>query len=538
MNTDLDALLDPDALREHARQALAENEALRRDKARLEAEVALLLARIADVTRQLAVATSRDAQLALELQLKGVQEQLSALNNEKFGPSRSEQRGRPEGKKPKKPRQPQTGHGPTPQPQLPVSEVRHLLDEADCTCPKCGDSLDAMHGHHEASDTISVERVRYVVKRHQRQKYRCGGCGHIDTAPGPLKLIPGGRYDAEFVAQVATDKYADHLPLEAQVERMARDGLVVTSQSLFDQLAVAALLLLPTWVANQKRVLSQDRVHVDETSWRMIGKGPSHRWWVWTATNAAGTHFDLLPTRGAMAARKVLDGYDGVVVADGYGVYASLERALHAQKGVQLSFGGATLPLPNFLLAGCWSHARRPFVLSEPHVPEATVFLDLVAQLFAIEDEAKALAAGDEDALLEHRRRLRHEKSRPVIAAIEAWRNRQRALPGTKFAKGLTYLKNQWKRLTLFLGDPDIPLDNNVAERALRGPVRGRKAHLGSHSVRGAQVAAIFYSLLGTCRQAGVNPQAWMLTALRRALARPGTVTLPHDVAAGLAASN
>ena len=536
VNTDLDTVHDPEALRERARQALAEIAALRRDKAKLEAEVALLLARIAEVTRQLAAATDRDAQLALELQLKVVQEQLSTLNHEKFGPSRSERRERPEASKgesdTKKPRKTQTGHGPTPQPQLPGIDVLHLLDDADCVCPSCGDPLDAMHGHYEESDTISVERVKYLVKHHKRQKYRCGGCGHIDTAPGPTKLIPGGRYDDAFVVQVATDKYSDHIPLENQVDRMAREGLVVTSQALFDQLWAAAMILLPTWLANKKRVLAQDRVHVDETPWRMIGKGPSQRWWVWTVTNAAGTHFDILPTRGAMGARKVLDGYDGVVVADGYGVYAALEGALDAQGGVQTALDGTTLPLPNFQLAGCWSHARRPFVKSEGYVPEARVLLDLVARLYAIEAEAEDLAGGDEDALLEHRSRLRNEKSRPVIAEIEAWRARQRPLPGTKFARGLTYLANQRGPLTLFLDDPDIPLDNNAAERAIRCPVRGRKAHLGSHSVRGTQVAAVFYSLLGSCRQVGVNPQTWMLAALRRALARPGTVTLPHDFAA------
>ncbi len=533
MNVDLDSVHDLEALRAAAKDAVAENVALKRDKQKLENEVTVLLARLADLTRALAAAKDEDAQLSLELQLKIVREQLGTLNDEKFGPSRSERRGRPEGEeRPKPTPKPKTGHGPTPQNNLPLIVVEHKLDDADCICPKCGTGLDEMKGHFEESELISVERVKYVVKKHQRQKYRCAGCGHIETALGPVRLVDGGRYDLDFVAQVAVDKYTDHIPLEAQVERMAREGLTVSNQALFDQLCWVYLLLLPTAKANQTRILSRDRVHVDETPWRLMTKGPSARWWVWTLTNDVGVHFDILPSRGAAAARVVLDGYDGVVVADAYGVYASLEGALDKAGGVQVALDGSELPLPNFQLAGCWAHARRPFVKSEKNAPEVYVLLDFVAALYAIEKEAIVLAAGDDGALLDHRRRLRAEKSRPVIDKIAVWRDAQRVLPGTKFAKGLTYLKNQWQPLTLFLDDPEIPLDNNEAEREIRGPVRGRKAHLGSHSERGARVAALLYSLLGTCRKLGVDPRAWMVAALTRARAQRGTVTLPSDFAA------
>ena len=155
-------------------------------------------------------------------------------------------------------------------------------------------------------------------------------------------------------------------------------------------------------------------------------------------------------------------------------------------------------------------------------------------QVFVLDQSASIAAPQRQRALqlLDHRRRLRAEKSRPVIDKIAVWRDAQRVLPGTKFAKGLTYLKNQWQPLTLFLDDPEIPLDNNEAEREIRGPVRGRKAHLGSHSERGARVAALLYSLLGTCRKLGVDPRAWMVAALTRARAQRGTVTLPSDFAA------
>lgn len=97
-----------------------------------------------------------------------------------------------------------------------------------------------------------------------------------------------------------------------------------------------------------------------------------------------------------------------------------------------------------------------------------------------------------------------------------------------------SYLKNQWRPLTLFLDDPEVPLTNNEAERAVRGPVRGRKVHYGSHSEQCARVAAVLYSLLETCRSLGVNPTDWLLVALHRARADRSALTLPSDFAAGL----
>lgn len=514
------------------RELAAKNEAL-------ETELSVLLRRIAVLTKKLAEATDRDVQLELDLELRRLREQLAMHVKERFGSSRSEKRGRPETEQaePKKDKKPKKGHGPTAQRQLFREEVVHHLDDADCCCPKCGDDLAVMAEQFEESELIAAVKVRYVLQHHKAQKYRCRGCGHIDTALGPLRLIPGGRYDLSFAVQVALGKYCDHLPLERQVERMARKGLTVTSQTLWDQLFALYMVLLPTLVAQQAKVLSADLVHADETTWRVMGKGRSAKWWIWTVVSEHGVYVDILPTRGAEAARHVLAGYAGIVMADGYGVYASLEHALDRQGGAQLDVDGATEVLPNFLLAACWAHARRPLLQAEPSVPEVAHALDLIAKLYAIEAEAESLAERDDHALLEHRRRLRDERSRAVIRELEIWRRAQRALPGTKHHKAVTYLKNQWTRLTRFLDEPRIPLDNNPAERAIRKPVLGRKNHLGSRSESGVRVAGLFYSLLGTCRHLGLDPEAWLEEAATRALRDPGTVLLPCDYAAELRAA-
>jgi transposase len=103
----------------------------------------------------------------------------------------------------------------------------------------------------------------------------------------------------------------------------------------------------------------------------------------------------------------------------------------------------------------------------------------------------------------------------------------QVGLPRSDFGKAVRYMLERWEGLTRFVDDPRIPLDNNAAERALRGPVIGRKNHYGSRSLRGTQVAALFYTLCETARLVGVDSHAYLLSAVYSAIAKPGTVTLP-----------
>ena len=100
-------------------------------------------------------------------------------------------------------------------------------------------------------------------------------------------------------------------------------------------------------------------------------------------------------------------------------------------------------------------------------------------------------------------------------------------MPRSDLGKAVRYMLERWTGLTRFLDDPCIPLDNNAAERALRGPVVGRKNHYGSKSLRGTQVAALFYTLCESAKLVGVDPHAYLLTATEAALATPGAVTLP-----------
>lgn len=520
-------------LAEENQALVGENQALARAKTKAEAqrdslltETEVLFKRIGELTAQLAEATERDKQLALDLELKVLRERLATCARDTYG-SRTERRSRRE--KADKPRDKQKGHGPTAQPDLPIVPVLHELHGDDCACEGCGGDLRVLAEQFEESELITSVHRKFVLKHVKRQKYACKGCGAIVTAPGPLRLIPGGRYDVAFAVQVALDKYLDALPLERQVLRMRRRGLQITSQTLWDQLHALYLLLLPSFIALQARVLRQDVLHADETPWRQMGRGKSKRWWMWTlAADHVGVLFHILPSRGSEAAKAILHGFAGILVADGYVVYASLEKAL-STRGEQLELDGEALPMPDFTLAMCWMHARRGLFNSEKDHPEAGEALDLIAELYAIEALAKERAAGDRDALLRHRRELRDARSRDVVRQIEVWCSAQRVLPGTRFANAIGFLTDRWTSLKVFLDDPRVPLDNGEAERQIRRPVLGRKNFYGTRSERGARVASLLFSLIGSCTLLGVDPFDYLVEAAERALRDPGSAYLPHE---------
>jgi len=371
----------------------------------------------------------------------------------------------------------------------------------------------------EEYEEVTVVERSFQLVRHRRQKYRCRCNGNVVTAPGPARLIPGGRYSAEFAAEVAISKYLDHAPLERQVRIMAREGLTVTSQTLWDQIEALARHLEPSYNALRPRVLGSPVVYADETHWRLMGQEEEKsRWWVWCVASDEAVFYQLLGTRSAKAARSVLKDYRGIILCDGYGAYEALARAG-----------------PEMTLAHCWAHVRRKFIDIEPHYPQACEpILQLIGKLYRVEREASALVLLDPQERLALRTKLREERSRPLVEEIYAWaeEQRQKALPRSGLGQATEYLLGLWKGLTRFLEDPRIPLDNNAAERALRGVVVGRKNHYGSRSKRGTEVAALLYSLCETAKLAGVEPRSYLLQATHAALREPGTVTLPHALRA------
>ena len=250
----------------------------------------------------------------------------------------------------------------------------HELAESDRTCPACGGALREMAGQTEDSEEITVVERHFVMLHQLRKKYRCACNGCVETAPGPLRLTThpdrrGRRYSADFAVEVAIGKYLDHLPLERQVRIMRREGLTIDSQTLWDQLEAAATILQPTYEALRQHVQTAPVIGADETWWRVFVGPAGKRWWAWSLTSETAVTYTILESRSQEAARQVLNGYRGIVIADGYGAYEALARAG-----------------PRFTLAHCWAHVRRKFVEAEPHYPgPCGEVLDLIGQLYAVE---------------------------------------------------------------------------------------------------------------------------------------------------------
>jgi transposase len=486
-------------------------EVLREVALLLEQENRRLHQRIQQLTLTLARLQGQEGTSALQSELVALQELLSRREKALFGDS-SEKRPCPDSSVPELEPKPRKGHGPRAQLQLPIAEELHVLEESNRDCPSCGGHLEEMKDQQEASDEITVVERRFLVARHLRQKYRCRCNGAVVTAPGPRKLIPGGRYSPVFAVEVAVSKYLDHLPLERQSRIMQREGLVVGSQTLWDQLDALAGHLEPTYRELNRRALESPLVHADETHWRLMAKSERKKYWAWCLTSADTVYCRIFDNRAKGSAQQLLAGYRGTVVADGYGAYEALARAG-----------------PGFTLAHCWAHARRKFVEIEPHYPrQAREILDLIGELYAVERDV--LNQEDSQAArLALRAQLRAERSRPLIEKIRLWAESQKILPRSGLGEAIRYLQELWPGLTRFLDDPVIPLDNNPVERALRGLVVGRKNHYGSRSRRGCEVAALFYSLIETAKLCGVEPKSYLLRATSQALDHPGAVTLPNS---------
>lgn len=409
----------------------------------------------------------------------------------------------------KAPTRPGTGHGPTEQKNLPIQPTHHSFDRLP-DCAACGGTMEVWEGQFETSEEITVVDTSFRILLHQRQKYRCRCNGQVCTAPGPLKLIPGGRYSIDFAVHSAVQKFCDHIPLERQVRMMARQGLVVTSQALWDQHAALAKHLETTWEALCAEALAEDVLHVDETGWRMMGSKTNSKWTLFGLTSPRVAAYHLVGSKSAAMARKILKGFRGTLVVDGFVIYpivAELEKKIR--------------------IAHCWEHADRKFKDAKDPPQAIGEIRSLIAKLYAIEREVEGPFPG-EAAACAQRLSLRQEKSAPLVKEIREWAFSQGGLRRSSFGKAVRYLLKHWDGLTLFLENPKIPLDNNAAERILRGPVVGRKNFYGNRSRRGAKVAAILYSVIETAKLNGIDPAIVLRQAARAAIKDPGTVFVPR----------
>ena len=476
---------------------LADHESAKQVALLLDNKCTNLEKRLEALVGQLAALNGHKAPEQLVLELARLQEQSARFQKKLFGDS-SERRSKD--REEAAPKAKSSGHGPTKQPELPRVETKLELDEDERICPSCREVMQPMVGATEDSELVDVLRQQYLLRTIRRQKYSCK-CGiGVKIAPPPVRHLARGRYSLDFAAHTAAEKHVNHQPLDRQRRAMRRLGLTVTTQTLWDQIEALATILAPVYDTLREYILGGDIVGVDETWWRLMKKKPTKRWWVWCMATPNAVWYGIDESRSAKTAGKFIGDFAGVVVCDAYKAYETVAKGS-----------------PDLRLALCWSHARRYYIDAEPHYPQCAEPIKLIGELFDIDRRTAdpSLLDGDHKvAAAQQRQRMRAEHAPPILDKLRAWAIEQRGLPKSSLRKAIDYMLGHWIGLTTFLDDPFVPLHNNATERALRGVVLGRKNHLGSKSKRGTEVAAIHYSLLETAMLCGLDPHAYLVSAV------------------------
>lgn len=389
-------------------------------------------------------------------------------------------------------------------PELPRVEVIHELPEEERHCAEDGTELSVIG--EEISEQLDVIPAQVRVIRHVRRKYACKACEEgVAQAPKPRQPLPKSNASPRLLSFIATAKYADGLPLYRQERSFARLGVELSRNTLARWMLGAGELIEPLLEQLRAHLRQSPLIHMDETTVQVNtepGRKASSPSYMWVSRGGLPKQpivlFDYDPSRGGAVPKRLLAGFAGVLLTDGYEGYAQSVREY-----------GLTH-------AGCWAHARRKFVEAQKLQPRgkagrADKALTLIGRLYRIEREARALA--DRERLA-----LRQAQSRPVIDKLQAWL--ESALtqipPKGAIGRALHYLHGQWPKLIRFLEDGGIPLDNNPAENAIRPFVIGRKNWLFSHTPNGAQASAALYSLIETAKANGLEPYAYLLEVFTR----------------------
>jgi transposase len=359
--------------------------------------------------------------------------------------------------------------------------------------------LRPMKGQFEESEQVQVSPSQFFLEKIQRQKY-CSNNSlepRIVTAPGPVKLKEGGRYSLEFAVEVGVDKYQHHLPIERQVTKMKSDGLIVESQTLFSQIDTVHWYLKPHLIEPFIKQSETQKVHLsDETPWGNLSKKGSKRFTLWGMRNEKCTLFEIYDSRSQQVAKNFLGNIEGVLVTDGYAAYRALQS-------------------PKLQLANDWYHVRRKMINAEKNFKEESkFFIRKIRFLSRIEKNIEGKSR-------EERLRTRQKKSKLLVDAIKKKLDElHKTLPQSSLGKAISYTQKLWPGLTLFLDNPDVPFHTNDIEREIRGPVIGRKNHYGSHSLKSAEIASTWYSVIATCKQHGIDPKAYITDTLHKILAQ------------------
>jgi transposase len=378
-----------------------------------------------------------------------------------------------------------------------------------CACPACGGAMKALG--EDISEMLEYIPSRFKVIRHIRPKLACARCDKIVQASAPSRPIARGVAGPALLAHVLVSKYADHLPLYRQSQIFARSGLDLDRSTLADWVGAAHQLLSPLVEALREHVLAGTHLHADDTPYPVLapgtGKTKIARIWTyvrdersWGSEVFPAVLFRYTPDRKGMHPHAQLADFTGALHADGY---AGFDRLFETGRIHEIA---------------CWAHARRKFfdLYEATESPIAKEALDRIGALYGIENEIRGKPPDE-------RRAARQARAGPLLDDLHAWllATTRTLSKKSDAARAIRYTLSRWEALCRYRDDGRAELDNNAAERALRCIALGRKNHLFAGADTGGERAAGVYSLIGTAKLNGIDPEAYLRYVLERIAEHP-----------------
>ncbi|CAM5407001.1 Transposase OS=Eoetvoesiella caeni OX=645616 GN=DFR37_10888 PE=4 SV=1 [Eoetvoesiella caeni] len=473
------------ALKEERQVLRLEREALRQEKHDDKQEIIRLTLLLATLRRALFGQKSEK----LVRQIDQLQLELEELHINQGERAQKAESAQAPASRPAPPRRPLPEH-------LPRDVHEHLPEES--ACPDCGGAWTRLG--EDVSEVLEHIPASFRIIRHVRPRLACSCCERMAQAPAPSRPIARSFAGPGLLSHVVVAKYLDHQPLYRQCQIYERENVSLSESTVGDWVGGVHALLRPLIDALQRHVFAADKLHTDDTPIKVLapgsGKTREARLWVYARddrpsgdTAAPAVWLRYSPDRRGLHPQTHLKDYVGILQAD---AFAGYDKVYATGRVIE---------------AACWAHARRKFY--DIHVKDATAItthvLERIAELYKIESDIRGSPP-------DVRRTARQKHGQPIVTALHAWLREQ--LPSlsrkSKTADAIGYVMNQWQALTRYLDDGRIEIDNNAAERALRGVALGRKNFLFLGSDAGGERAATMYSLLGTAKLNGINPEAYL----------------------------
>jgi transposase len=352
----------------------------------------------------------------------------------------------------------------------------------------------------EVTEELECQPARFFIRRYIRYKYAAKNGEGVKTAELPERVIDKGIPGAGLLSSILVDKYLDHLPLYRQKQRFARENIPIASSTLEGWVKQGIERLDPLFRQLMFDIKAKGYLQVDETSIKVLEsarKGACHLGWYWVYHSPLDglVLMDYQPTRSAAASKEMLNHFKGYLQSDGYAVYEKVGQR------------------KEITALACWAHARREFERAlENDKARASKALSMIQALYAVERRAKENQLPPEQI-----KKLRLDESLPVLNELGKWifNEVKNTLPKSQIGKAMRYSMERWDKLSAYLRDGSLQIDNNLIENAIRPIALGRKNYLFAGSHEAARRAGIIYSFFAICKKHEVNPFLWLKYALQ-----------------------